>query len=100
MSTKKPAMGAGPDTGCLRPWFNSWRTGTEAVSVRVSPISRTAAILIIALGVFTLVGGLVADVQANEVAGGAFIVLGLALYWLLLRFTRRLESEIKDVQKD
>jgi membrane protein implicated in regulation of membrane protease activity len=69
------------------------------VSVRVSPISRTAAILIIALGVFTLFAGVVADVQSNEVVGVAVIVLGLVLYRLLYRFTKKVESEIEGARQ-
>ena len=65
------------------------------MSVRASPISRTAAILIVALGVFVLFTGLVAGAVANDVEGAAFIVLGLALYGLLQRFTRKLENEIR-----
>jgi drug/metabolite transporter (DMT)-like permease len=64
------------------------------LAVRASPISKTAAILIILVGVFVLITGLAGDVLANEVAGIAFIVLGLALYGLLLRFTKRLRREI------
>jgi len=57
------------------------------LSVRVSPISRTAAILIIVLGVFTLL-------FVNAIAGIAFLALGLALYALLYRFTAKLNTEI------
>lgn len=64
------------------------------MAVRASPVSKTAAILIIVIGVFVLFTGLVASVLANEVAGVAFIALGLALYGLLLRFTKRLRTEI------
>lgn len=65
------------------------------MSVRVSPISRTAAILIMAVGIFTLFAGVVADVPVNEVAGVAFIVLGVVLYSLLFKFTRKVEREIR-----
>lgn len=65
------------------------------MSVRVSPISRTAAILIIAVGVFVLFSGVVADVLPSEVAGAAFIVLGLSLYLLLFRITRRIREDIE-----
>ncbi len=61
------------------------------MSVRVSPISRTAAILIMAVGLFTLV-------FVNAIAGVAFIVLGAILYLLLYRFTAKLESEIKSAE--
>jgi len=57
------------------------------LSVRVSPISRTAAILIIVLGVFTLF-------FVNEIAGVAFLALGVILYALLYRFTARLNTDI------
>jgi membrane protein implicated in regulation of membrane protease activity len=55
------------------------------LSVRVSPISRAAAILIIAVGVFTLL-------FVNPIAGIAFLVLGAVLYALLYRFTARLNA--------
>jgi membrane protein implicated in regulation of membrane protease activity len=58
------------------------------LSVRVSPISRAAAILIVALGVFTLVA-------VNTIAGIAFIALGVILYALLYRFTARVERELQ-----
>jgi Flp pilus assembly protein TadB len=66
------------------------------VSVRASPISKTAALLIIALGVFTLFAGIVGGVIANDIAGVAIIVLGLVLYRMLFRFARKLERQIKD----
>ena len=68
------------------------------MSVRVSPISRTAAILILTIGVFVLFTGLVAGDLANEVAGVIFIVIGLVLYGLLFRFTRRLGTEAAAVE--
>ncbi len=61
------------------------------MSVRVSPISRVAAILIMALGVFTLL-------FVNDIAGVAFIVLGVILYALLYRFTRRVENELRSAE--
>lgn len=64
------------------------------MSVRASPISKTAAILIIVVGAFVLFTGAVAGVVINELTGAAFILLGLALYGLLLRFTRRLRTEV------
>jgi len=67
-----------------------------SAKVRVSPISKTAALLIIAIGVFVLFTGLVADVPASDVAGVAFIILGLILYRLLFRFTKKLEREIAE----
>jgi membrane protein implicated in regulation of membrane protease activity len=66
------------------------------LSVRASPMSRTAAILIIAIGVFVLFTGVLADVFASEVEGIAFIILGVALYGLLLRFTKKLQREISE----
>ena len=56
------------------------------MSVRVSPISRSAALLIIAVGVFTLIAGLTTGILADTIAGVAFTVLGIALYRLLYRF--------------
>jgi membrane protein implicated in regulation of membrane protease activity len=56
--------------------------------VRVSPVSRGAALLIVLVGVVTYY-------YIDDVAGIVFIVLGLALYWLLYRFTRRVESEVE-----
>ena len=64
------------------------------MSVRASPISKTASILIMIIGAFVLLTGVVADVVANMVAGAAFIALGLALYGALQRFTRRLREEV------
>jgi len=61
------------------------------LSVRVSPISRTAAILIIVLGVFTLF-------FVNEIAGIAFLALGAILYALLYRFTSGLNSELRKAE--
>lgn len=65
-------------------------------AVRVSPISKTAAILIIAIGVFVLFTGLVSDVPASDVAGSAFIVLGVFLYALLFRVTRKLQGDLEE----
>lgn len=69
------------------------------MSVRASPISKTAALIIIALGVFTLFAGIVGGVIVNDIAGVAIIVLGLVLYRLLFRFARKLERQIKDAEK-
>ncbi len=63
------------------------------MSVRVSPISRGAALLIMVVGVLTLV--LAGDV-VGDIAGVAFLVLGVALYWLLYRFTRKVEREVSE----
>ena len=65
------------------------------MAVKASPISRTAAVLIMVIGAFVLVAGVAAGSLANEVAGTAFIVLGLALYGLLLRFTKKLREEAR-----
>ena len=62
------------------------------MTFRVSPVSRTAALLIIAVGVFVLFTGLVADVIASDVAGVAFILLGVFLYWFLYRITPRIDG--------
>jgi hypothetical protein len=64
------------------------------VSVRVSPISKTAAILIIALGIFTLVAGLTTGIVESMIAGVAITILGLVLYRLLFIFTRKLQKEM------
>ena len=64
------------------------------MSVRVSPISRTAAILIIVVGVFVLFTGLVAGDLVSEVAGVSFVAQGIALYGQLFRFTRKLKAEV------
>ena len=69
------------------------------MTVRVSPVSKTAAILIIAIGVFVLIGGFVTGELASYVAGSAFVVLGVVLYLLLIWFTRKLEREIGEIQK-
>lgn len=58
------------------------------MSVRVSPISRTAAILIIVVGIITLI-------FVNPVAGVAFVALGVALYVLLYKFRSKLEADLK-----
>jgi hypothetical protein len=52
-----------------------------------------------AVGVFVLVAGLSTGEAASDLAGIVFIALGLFLYRLLFRFTRRLEREISEVQK-
>jgi heme O synthase-like polyprenyltransferase len=58
------------------------------LAVRVSPISRTAAILIMTLGVFTLF-------FVNAIAGIAFLALGAVLYALLYRFTAKLNAGVR-----
>ena len=68
------------------------------MSVRVSPISRSAALLIMAVGAFVLFTGLVAGLLVNDVAGAIFIALGLILHRFLFRFTKRLGREVDDVK--
>jgi membrane protein implicated in regulation of membrane protease activity len=58
------------------------------MSVRVSPISRSAALLIVVIGILTFY-------FVDEVAGIIFIALGVILYWLLYRFTRRVVKEVE-----
>jgi len=65
-----------------------------SVRVRVSPVSKTAAILIVAIGIFVLMVGLATGELASDIAGGAFVVLGAILYALLFRFTKKLQSAI------
>jgi hypothetical protein len=69
------------------------------MSVRASPISKTAALLIIALGVFTLFAGVVAQELIDDIAGVAIIVLGLVLYRMLFRFARKLGRQIDEAKK-
>jgi len=69
------------------------------MSVRVSPISRTAAILIIAIGAFVLLGAFVTGDLASYIAGTAFVVLGVILYLLLIWFTRKLRRQIGEIEK-
>ena len=54
----------------------------------MSPISRGAAVLIVVVGLFTIL-------YVNPFAGVAFVVLGVALYWLLYRFARRVKREVE-----
>ena len=61
------------------------------MSFRVSPISKSAALLIIALGVFTFF-------FVDNVAGVAFVALGIALYWLLYRFSGRIGREVREAK--
>jgi len=55
------------------------------MSVKVSPISRTASLFIIVIGVFTSLVGWAAGNLGDKIAGVAFLVLGIVLYWLLYR---------------
>lgn len=64
------------------------------MSVRVSPISKFAAIMIMALGVFTLVGGLATGYLILLASGVAITALGIVLYGLLYKFTRKVQREI------
>ena len=68
----------------------------QLLSVRASPISKTAAALIVVVGLFVLLAGVVTGVLAEMVAGVAFVVLGVALWGLLLRCTRRLNAQTVD----
>ena len=68
----------------------------QLLSVRASPISKTAAALIVVVGLFVLLAGVVTGVLAEMGAGVAFVVLGVALWGLLLRFTRRLNAQTVD----
>jgi len=68
------------------------------MSVRVSPVSKIAAILIIAIGAFVLLGGFVTGDLASYIAGSAFVVLGVVLYLLLIWFTRKLRREISEIE--
>jgi len=69
------------------------------MSVRVSPISRTAAVLIVAIGIFVLLGGFATGDLASYVAGTAFIALGAVLYLLLIWFTKKLKREIGEIER-
>jgi len=64
----------------------------QAMPVSVSPISRTASLLIIALGVFTLFVGQVTGILADSVAGAAFIILGIILNRVLYRLGRQVKQ--------
>ena len=70
------------------------------MSVRVSPISKVAAILIIAVGAFVLLAAFVTGALASYIAGSAFVVLGVILYLLLIWFTRKLGRQIAEIQRD
>lgn len=60
----------------------------------VSPVSRIAAVLIIALGAFTLLGSLAAGQLLGEVLGAVILGLGIFLYRFLYTFTAKLEREM------
>jgi len=59
------------------------------LSVRVSPISRGAALLIIVVGILTYY-------FIDDVAGIVFVALGIILYWLLYRFARKVGKEVTE----
>lgn len=61
------------------------------MSVKVSPISRFASLLIIAIGIFTLLVGWATGILEDSVAGIAFIILGVVLYRLLYVLGRKVE---------
>ena len=69
------------------------------MAVRVSPISRTAAILIMAVGAFVLIVGLSTGEVGYDVSGVVFLALGVVLYLVLIRFTRNLGRQIEEAQK-
>jgi len=69
------------------------------MSVRVSPISKMAAILIIAVGAFVLLAAFATGELASYIAGSAFVVLGVVLYVLLIWFTRKLRREINEIEQ-
>jgi predicted MFS family arabinose efflux permease len=63
------------------------------MSVRVSPVSRFVSLLIIAIGIFTLVGGLATGILEDSIAGTAFIILGIVLYRLLYVFDTKVQRQ-------
>ncbi len=69
-------------------------TEGEGVRIRVSPVSKVAAIMIMALGVFTLVGGLATGYRILLGSGIGITALGIALYILLYKFTRKVFREV------
>jgi len=69
------------------------------MSVRASPMSKAAAILIVVIGLFVLLGGFVTGEIASYIAGTAFVVLGVVLYLLLIWFTKKLQREIGEIEK-
>jgi len=71
-----------------------------SAKVRVSPISRMAAILIIGVGAFVLFAAIITGELASYITGIAFIVLGVALYLILIRFTRKLARDIGQLEQD
>ncbi|MDA4125515.1 MAG: hypothetical protein OK438_08760 [Thaumarchaeota archaeon] len=69
------------------------------MSLKVSRVSRTAALLIIVVGIFTLVVGLASAFLEDTVAGIAFLALGVFLYLFLYGFTSKVEREIDDAER-
>jgi hypothetical protein len=61
------------------------------MSVKVSPISRSASLLIVVVGIFTLLVGWATGILEDSIAGIAFIILGIVLYRLLYVFGRKVE---------
>lgn len=61
------------------------------MSVKVSPISRFASLLIIAIGIFTLLVGWATGILEDSITGIAFIILGVVLYRLLYVLGRKVE---------
>jgi heme O synthase-like polyprenyltransferase len=59
------------------------------MAVRVSPVSKTAAILLMALGLFTAV-------FVNVFVGAVIVVIGVVLYRLLFRFTAKVQRELDE----
>jgi len=71
-----------------------------SAKVRVSPISKMAALLIIGVGVFVLFAAIVTGEIASYIAGTSFVALGVILYLILIRFTRKLAKEIGQIEHD
>ena len=61
------------------------------MSVKVSPISRFASLLIIVIGIFTLAAGQATGILEDSIAGVAFVILGVVLHRLLYVLGRRVE---------
>jgi len=59
------------------------------MSVKVSPISRSASLLIVVIGIFTLLVGWATGILEDSIAGIAFIILGVVLYRLLYVLSRK-----------
>jgi hypothetical protein len=69
--------------------------GEQTLSVKVSPVSKTAALIILALGILMLVAGLSTGIVVNTVAGAAITALGAGLYLALKAFTAKVKREIE-----